>query len=212
MQNTWYLKHQNGNNSYFSVGETDTYFVDGKIWMRKVFFSPRKEAECSILFFQHQWMPFSHQRHFCSGWVSVGVSLDQPCRPGRTQPILNLASSHHNRKFGQAQLQLLTFHLEQQFSLEWEGATVKRWSDYVSKVLFKGDCISQIRGSLLSPLSLQKVNTAHGFRQQSQRVALHPFFRMHPVQSDLCKDHILNWEVRVTLPHLEMRNLFLQFL
>lgn len=105
----------------------------------------------------------------------------------------HLASGHHNGKFGQAQLQLLTFHLELQFSLEWDGATLKRQSvDCVTKLLFKGDCISQIRGSLIFPLSLQKVNTVHGLRQLSRRVALHPFLRMHLVQSSLCKDQILN--------------------
>lgn len=104
-----------------------------------------------------------------------------------------LALGHHNRKFGQAQLQLLTFHLELQFSLEWDGAKVKRQSlDCVTKVLFKGDCMSQIRGSLVFPLSLQEVNTVHGLRQQSRRVALHPFPRMHLARSRLCKDQILN--------------------
>lgn len=46
-------------------------------------------------------------------------------------------SGHHSRKFVQAQLQLLTFHLELQFSLEWDGATVKRQSlGCVTKILF----------------------------------------------------------------------------
>lgn len=105
----------------------------------------------------------------------------------------HLASGHHNRKVGQAQLQLLTFHLELQFSQEWDGAMVRRQSlGCVAKVLFKGDCISHVRGSLLFPLSLQKVNAVHGLRQQSRKVALHPFLRMHLVQSSLCKDQILD--------------------
>lgn len=213
MQNTWCLKFQNGNNSYFSVGQTDTYFVDRKMWMRKVLSSPGEDTKCSILFSQHQWVPFYHQ----------GVLLWMGKHTGELRPALQgwedsahshrLGSGCHNRKFGQALSQLLTFHLELQFSLEWDGARVKRQSlDCVTKVLFKGDCISQIRVSLVFPLSLQKVNTVHGLRQQSRRVALHPFLRMHPVQSSLCKDQTLNWEVRVTLPHLEMSNLFLQFL
>lgn len=146
---------------------------------------------------QHFVLPISMEAFFPSGTVLLWVGK---CG-GELRPALQrwedsahsqyLASGHHKRKFGQAQLQLLTFHLEQQFSLEWDGAMVKRWSVCVTRVLFKGDCISQIRGSLVFPLSLQKVNTAHGLRQQSHGVTLHPFLRKHPVQSNLCRDLIL---------------------
>lgn len=137
-------------------------------------------------------------------------------RPARSRYF---ALGHRNRKFGQVQFKSATPALD--FPLRATvlpgsgmGAKVKRQSlDCVTKVLFKGDRISQISSCLIfPPQAPQKVTTVHVLRQQSCRAALHPFLRMCPVQSNLYKDHVLNWEVRVTLPHMETRNLSLCFL
>lgn len=98
-----------------------------------------------------------------SGWAWLW-SFDQSWRAGRTQPVLMIflllimigSLAKHSLNL---QLQLLTFHLVQQFSHGSMGAKVKRQSlDCVTKVLFKGDqdvfCSKYIPGSAVVSFSL----------------------------------------------------------
>lgn len=193
------------------------------MWRRKVVSGSREDFECSILFFQHKWMCLYHQWQPCSGRGSMVGELRPALRSWEDSArSRHFASGHRNRKLGRAQSKsaapALNFPLRATI-LHWSGigAKVKRQSlGCVTKVLFKGDRISRISSCLIfppfPPQAPQKVNTVHVLRQRSCRAALHPFLRMCPMQSNLYKDHVLNWEVRVTLPHTEARNLSLRFL
>ena len=131
--------------------------------MRKVVSSSRENFECSILFFQHKWMSLYYQGQPCSGWVSMVVELRPALQSWEDSArSCHFASGHLNRKFGQAQFKspapALNFPLRATI-LHWSGmgAKVKRQSlNCVTTVLFKGDCISQISGCLIFPLSLHK--------------------------------------------------------
>lgn len=154
---------RNGSNSYFSVGGTGPYFVNGKVWMRKVLSVAREGVECSILFFQHKWMSLCCQGQPCSGQGSSVVELRPASQSWEDSTCSHhFASGHCNRKFSQAQFKsevpALNFTLRATIlHCGGMGAKVKRQSlGCVAKVLFKGDCVSQISGCLIFPLSLHE--------------------------------------------------------
>lgn len=103
---------RNGSNSYLSVGDW-SILVNGKVWIRKALSSPREDIECCILFLQHKWMCLYCQGQLCSGWGAWLWSSDQPVLVTLLWVIAIGSLAKYSLNL---QLQLLTFHLELQFS------------------------------------------------------------------------------------------------
>lgn len=147
----------------------------------------------------------------CSGEHSSGAQTS-PAELGTLGPFPLLSLGSSQEEFGWALVKsagLLAFHSEAQFSTADSHEMVCP-NYHLKVILYPGS--ASVSFSPFASTSSKKVNTVHVFRQRAESAALHPFLRMYPVQGNLYKDYVLNWEARVMLPHMEMRKFSPHFL